>query len=231
MIKKISITLLLIVLLTGGLFVGYKIYDYHTSKYSTIYVASHQLYQRNQITIEDLEEIKVPRGIINDDIYTSKQDIIGKYVKLSYSIPKGSFIYKTSIEEDIKDLANTLLKNNEVNYDIYTSDVKINTGNLNKNMYIDLYLTINNKDKPVSDLLISNARIIGLYDVNNKAIYDYDVDSKVSIISLAINRDAINVLNKAQVVGDLNCIVSTNTYKTDLLSTINVSSPLLDYLQ
>lgn len=231
MIRKILITIATILLLAIGVLLGFVINEKCLHNDVKVYVASHQLSQRTRIGMEDIKEIELPKDYISEDIYCNAEDILGKYVKLSYSIPSGSFIYKTSLESNIKDLANTLLNENEASYDIYVGDVKMNTGNLNKNMYIDLYLTINNKDKPVSDLLISNARIIGLYDSNDKLIYDYDNDSRISIVSVAVNKQAINILNKAQVVGELSCVVNNNAYSTYLQSTINTNSLLFDYLQ
>lgn len=231
MIKKILIIVCSTLLLVIGLFFGVKLYTKYSIGYTKVFVASHQISQRTLISEEDLLEIEVPKDYINEDVCIDCKDIIGRYVKLSYSIPKGSLIYKTAIESDIRDLANTLLKQGEVNYDIYTSDVKINTANLNKNMYIDIYLTINSKDKPISDLLISNARITGLYDSNNKPILDYDKDSRVQIISLAIDKDFVNVLNKAQVLGSLNCVINSYTYDMRMESSLNINSKLIEYLE
>lgn len=230
MIKKIIIIVCSTLLLAIGLFFSVRLYSRYAIGYITCYVASHQISQRTKISEDDLIEVEVPKDYIKDDVYINKNDILGKYVKLSYSIPKGSLIYKTSIESDIKDLANTLLKTGEVNYDIYTSDVKINTANLNKNMYIDIYLTINSKDKPISDLLISNTRITGLYDSNSKPILDYDNDSRVQIISIAIDKEYVNVLNKAQILGTLNCVINSNSYDMALSSNLNLNSRLFEYI-
>lgn len=231
MIKKIVITVCCSLVTIVGLFVGYKFYTFKTIGYTKVYVASHNIMQRTLISEQDLVEINVPKEFLNEDILVDKEDMIGKYVKLAYSIPKGSLIYKGYLESDIKDLAHTLLKQGELNYDLYTSDIKINTANLCRNMYLDIYLTINKNDKPVSDLLLSNARITGLYDTNNKPINDYDNESKVSIITIAINKDAVNAINKALVIGSVNCIVSENAYKYNLSSSLNNSSKLFEYLQ
>ena len=231
MIKKMTIIVCSTLLLAVLILFGVSLYSRYATRNITCYVASHQIAQRTKISENDLLEIEVPKDYLNDDVFIEKSDIIGKYVKLSYSIPKGSLIYKTSLESDIKDLANTLLKEGEVNYDVYMSDVKINTANLNKNMSIDIYLTINNKDRPISDLLISNARITGLYDSNNKPILDYDNDSRVQIISIAVNKEYVNVLNKAQVLGVLNCVINNNTYDTTLLSNLNTNSKLFEYIE
>lgn len=230
MIKKILIITISTLLLAVGIFFGIRFYTRYSIGYTKTYVASHHINQRTMISEQDLLEVEVPKDYLKDDVYLNKDDILNKYVRLSCSIPKGSLFYKSCLETDIKDLANTLLKENEVNYDIYTSNVKINTANLAKNMYIDLYLTINSKDKPVSDLLLSNARITGLYDSNNKPILDYDNDTRVAIISIAINADDVNVLNKAQVVGELNCVISNNAYKVNLSSLLNKKSKLFEYL-
>lgn len=230
MIKKILIITISTLLLAVGIFFGIRFYTRYSIGYTKTYVASHHINQRTMISEQDLLEVEVPKDYLKDDVYLNKDDILNKYVRLSCSIPKGSLFYKSCLETDIKDLANTLLKENEVNYDIYTSNVKINTANLVKNMYIDLYLTINSKDKPVSDLLLSNARITGLYDSNNKPILDYDNDTRVAIISIAINADDVNVLNKAQVVGELNCVISNNAYKVNLSSLLNKKSKLFEYL-
>lgn len=230
MIKKIIIITISTLLLAIGIYFGIRTYSRYAIGYTKVCVASHHINQRNQINDDDLTEIDVPKDYLKDNVYLNKEDILNKYVKLSCSIPKGSLFYKSCLESDIDDLANTLLKQGEVNYDIYTNDVKINTANIAKNMYIDLYLTINNKDNLISDLLLSNARITGLYDYNNKPILDYDNNTKVSIISLAINKDYVNVLNKAQVIGELNCVITNTAYNVNLSSLLNRKSDLFEYI-
>ena len=231
MVKKILIIICSTLLVITGIFFGIRWYTKYAIGYTKAYVATHQISQRSLITIDDLQEVEVPKDYLKDDVYLNKEDIIGKYVKLSYSIPKGSLIYKTAIEEDISDLANTLLKEGEVNYDIYTSDVKINTANITKNMYVDMYLTIDTRDKPISDLLISNARVTGLYDSNNKPILEYDKESRVQIVSFAIRKEDVNVLNKAQVIGKINCVVNNNAYDMRLVSSLNNKSSLFEYFE
>ncbi len=230
MLKKVLIITCSTVILLFGLFFGIRYYTKYKIGYTRVCVASHNISQRSQITEDDLEYIELPKDYLKD-VYLDLDDIEGKYVKLSYSIPKGSLIYKSVLEDDIKDLAHTLLKENEVNYDLYVNDIKINTANIAKNMYIDLYLTIEKHDKPISDILLSNARITGLYDTNNKVINDYDNDSRVYIVSIAVNKDDVNILNKAQVIGNISCVVNKNTYDTNLKTSINSESELFNFIQ
>lgn len=230
MIKKVCLIVFASFVLTIGIFFGFKYYCKYTVGYTKVYVASHQLTQRSLIKDDDLCEIEVPKDYLKDDVFLNKDEIIGKYVKLSFSIPKGSLIYKTSIEKDIPDLANVLLNKGEVNYDIFVNEIKVNTANLNKNICVDLYLTIDDKDKPISDLLLSGARITGLYDNNSKLIQDYEVDKKVSIISIAISKEYVSVLNKAQLVGEIKCVVSSKSYNANQEALLNNDSILFEYI-
>lgn len=231
MTKKLLIVIIAILLIIGIDAAGVLLYLNYYVGYTNTYISSHQLAQRTLIKEEDLIEVKVPKDYINSDTITDKNEIIGKYVKLSYSIPKGSFIYKSSIEKTSKDLNNTLLMSNQVSYDIYTNEVKVNSGTLNKNMYVDLYLTIPNSGKPISDLFLSNARIIGLYDTNEKEILNYDTNSKVSIISLAVSEDEVKYINKALILGDIKIIVSNHTYDTNVRSSLNDKSDIFAFFQ
>jgi len=230
MAKKIIITIITVILLGLGLYFAYDYYVSYKIGFTNIYVASHNIAQRTKITIDDIEIIKVPKDFINEDVLIDKNEIIDKYVKLSYSIPKGSLIYKNYLEDDIKDLANTLLFDNQVTYDLYVSDAKINTAHLSKGMYIDIYLTIDKKDKVISDLILQDCRITGFYDGNGKEILDYDRSTRIMVVSLAINKEDVSLLNKAMVIGSLNTVVKSNTYICDNTSKQNTESILFDYL-
>lgn len=210
--------------------IGGYLYYHYFMEYSEVYVASHNINQRTCISINDLKAIKVPKTVINEHMITNKEDLINRFVKLSYSIPNGSFIYKDCLEDNIKDLSNTLLKENEVTYDLFVSDIKMNTGHLNTNMYLDLYLTIDKNDKVLSDLLLSNCRIIGFFDSYGKQIFNYDNDSRIYIVSLAINKNDVSIINKALVIGTINCVVNSTTYRINTSSIRNENSILYDYL-
>ena len=229
--KKVLLIVPIIFCILLSLIFSFLAYRRYKVEYIETYVSTHQIMQRNIIKDNDIEKRLVPKEYLNDDVYVDKEDIIGKYVKLSYTIPKGSLFYKTALEDNNKDLANTLLLENQINYDIYTSDVKINTGSLLCNMYVDLYLSINNNEKPISDMFLKDCRITALYDQNNKPIKDFDIDSKVYIVSIAIQADQVAILNKALMIGSVSVINSANPYQSDVRSKIMESSQVLNYLQ
>ena len=221
----------IILILSASLFLSVRTYLEYREDYVDVYVASHQIAQRSLISDQDLQVIRLPKQVLNDDVLNDADLIKGKYVKLSCMIPKGSFFYKTALESDIKDLANTLLMKDQVNYDLYTGEVKINGGSILAGMYVDLYLTVSKNDKPISDLLLRNCRITGLYDSNGRQILNYDTASKVWIISLAINENEVSLINKALKVGELSVIVSSKSYQDNVYSSLNEDSAVLEYLE
>ena len=79
-------------------------------------------------------------------------------------------------------------------------------------------------------MLINNVRIIGLYDINHHEIKDYDVDSLLQNISLAVKKEALPYLNKAEVIGELSIVVSSDSYK-DVDSVLNKDSIIFTYLE
>ena len=230
MIKKILMIVLPAAVMSLCLYFSISSYVRYRQDYVSIPVASHQISQRTLIIDSDIEEIKVPKQMISDDIFVSVSDITGKYVKLFHTIPKGSFIYKRNLESDIGDLAYTLLMKGQVSYDLYAGEVKMNAGSLNDGMYVDIYLTINAGGKPLSDLLIRNCRIIGIYDSSGKQILSYDRDSRAYIVSIAIERDEVNILNNALKIGEVSVIVSNDTYHTDVRSSLNEESKVYEYV-
>ena len=230
--KKILLATVCSALLVCLLLVGVRLYTDYRIGYKSVYVASHRLKQRNIITEEDLEEIRVPGDYLSNDVYTDEKDIIGKCVRIDAFIPKGSLFYRDFLEdsEDIKDKAHTLLENNEVSYDLFVSDVNVNTANIIQGMNIDIYLTIDSHETIESDLLFRNVRIIGLYDSNDREINDYDKDSRANIITLALVPEYVPILNKAIVLGELKIVVGSDTYSRENKIELNSDSEILKFL-
>ena len=232
MVKKILMVAFPLIMIGFCLYFSLSAYLTYREDYVEVYVASHNLSQRNRISDQDLEKRKLPKQYLSKDIFLDKEEILGKYVKLSCLIPKGAFFYKGFLQEDIKDLAHTLLRQGEVNYDIYVSEVKVNAGSLDVGMYVDLYLSVGSShEKPESDLLIENCRITGLFDGQGKMIQSYDPDSKAVIISLALMKEDVSYLNKALMVGNISVIVNSTTYAINSSSHLITDSEVFKYLQ
>ena len=208
----------------------YFYFDYRLGM-KEVAIAKYSLKNRTLISEEEIEIVKVPKAYLNEEVLISKEDIIGKYVKINTLVPKGSFFYKGALDEfeNVKDKLNSELFKDEVNFDISVNNIKVNQAYLTKGMYVDIYLTINT-DRVLSDLLINNVRIIGLYDISHQEIKDYDKGSFLQDISLAVNKEALPYLNKAEVIGELSIVVSNDSYK-NVDSKLNKKSAIFTYLE
>ena len=218
--KVLSVVLPLLCVICSLIF-GYVMFERYAEKYVKVYVASHHLGQRTRIEEKDLKEMMVPNVLVEENVIIGKEELIGKYVKLSCSIPSGSFFYRSALESEIADLSSTLLMKGQVSYDIFVNEVRVNTGNLQDNMYTDIYLTVDDRQNPVSDLLIRDCRIIGMYDVNGKQILPFDRDSRVQILTLALEPEDVTVFNTALHLGEITILPSSDPYQTGTRSALN----------
>ena len=192
-------------------------------------IAAYDLPPRTPITEKELTRLKVPEAYLNENVL-SEDEIMGKSVRIDSLIPKGSFIYRGAVEEteNMKDRISADLKEGEVGYDIYVNDIKVNQSYLLRGIYVDIYLTVN-KDRVLSDLLLNNVRIIGLYDIRHNEIKDYDRESVLESICLAVPKDCVSYLNRAAVIGDLSISVGDNIYR-DVPTRLNTEGDIFEYL-
>lgn len=228
--KKYLLIPLIIILSLGIIYFGSEALAIYRLGLRKVCIAKLSIPQRTKIIEDYLDYIYVPKAYLNEETYVSEYDVVGKYVKLDAYIPKGSLFYKDILEikDDMKDYLHLELQNDEVTYDLFTKDVKVNPAHLLKGMNVDLYLTINRKDVD-SDLLISGARIIGLYDVNNKEIKNNNDSQTLGTISIAIKKDMVPYLNKAIVIGEVSLLVGNNLYDDEQMF-LNKESKIFEFL-
>ena len=225
--KKIIIVLSVFVLLVGGML----LYCRRELELVKVPVASYSLGKRALVDETTYKLISVPKRYLNSDVVLDSEELNNKCVRIDGFVPKGSFFYK-SVLDDIGSIDDKLtydLRDDEVAFDININDLKVNQAYLKEGMYVDIYLTIS-KDRVLSDLLINNVRIIGLYDLNHKKILDFDNNAVLQNITLALPDDAVSYINKALAIGTLNVVIDKDCYQ-DVGSSLNVESVVFNYLR
>ena len=225
--KKIIIVLSVFVLLVGGML----LYCRRELELVKVPVASYSLGKRALVDETTYKLISVPKRYLNSDVVLDSEELNNKCVRIDGFVPKGSFFYK-SVLDDIGSIDDKLtydLRDDEVAFDININDLKVNQAYLKEGMYVDIYLTIS-KDRVLSDLLINNVRIIGLYDLNHKKILDFDNNAVLQNINLAIPNDSVSYVNKALAIGTLNAVIGKDCYQ-DVGSSLNVESVVFNYLR
>lgn len=225
--KKIIIVLSVFVLFVGGVL----LYCRRELELVKVPVASYSLGKRALVDETTYKLISVPKRYLNSDVVLDSEELNNKCVRIDGFVPKGSFFYK-SVLDDIGSIDDKLtydLREDEVAFDININDLKVNQAYLKEGMYVDIYLTIS-KDRVLSDLLINNVRIIGLYDLNHKKILDFDNNAVLQNITLALPNDAVSYVNKALAIGTLNAVIGKDCYQ-DVGSSLNIESVVFNYLR
>lgn len=230
MIKKQSILFIgLLVCISLILYGISNIYINHELELVEVYVANDNLIARTQINQESIKLIKVPKVYLSEQVILKKSDLIGKYVKLNTSIPKGSLIYQSSVEllDDSIDKPALLLK---VNQAVFALDVNMSStaGNtIQAGSKIDIYGTIKSNRETIVDLLFKQVRVLSIKDKNGN-----EVDSKTNqvpkIMLIAVDQEEIPILAKVIAIGDITITPTAEFFSDD--ECILYDSLLLGYL-
>lgn len=228
--KKQTLLKIILIFILDIILIGLLSYliSWYRLGLTRVYVSAYDIGEREKIDKLYLKTILVPKAYVSDDIYLEEKDIVNKYTKLNVIVPKDYLFYKSFLEDfsDMKDSSHLLLEDNQVTYDLYVKDIDVNPANILKGMRCDLYFTLN-RQEVISDLLIEDAKIIGLYDLNNQQIVDNH--TTLNIISIAIDKEMVTYLNKALAIGEIKLIVGNDLYADNKVK-INLSETILKYL-
>ena len=231
MIKKNSLlfvgVLICISLVSYGISV---IYINHELELVEVYVANNDLVARTYLDQDSIKLIKVPKAYLSDQVLIEKNDIVGNYVKLNTSIPKGSLVYQSSIEsiDDAIDEPALLLN---VNQAVFAIDVNISStaGNsIQSGSKIDIYGTIKNNRETIVDLLFKQVRVLSIKDKNGNEV-DNKTNQIPKIMLIAVDQNEIPILTKVIAIGDIT-ITPTSEFFSEDECILYESSILLGYL-
>lgn len=230
MIKKQNIlfvgVIICICLISYGISI---IYINHELELVEVYVANDNLVARTQIDQDSIKLIKIPKAYLSDQVVLKKNDIVGKYVKLNTSIPEGSLVYESSIEQldDTIDKPALLLK---VNQAVFALDVNMSStaGNtIQAGSKIDIYGTIKNNRETIVDLLFKQVRVLSIKDKNGNEV-DNKTNQVPKIMLIAVDQEEIPILTKVIAVGDITITPTSEFFSED--ECILYDSILLGYL-
>lgn len=160
-------------------------------------VAKKLLKPREKISSHYLYATKLPKNYLPSNIYFSCDEVVGKNVLINNFIAQGSYIYKDEIEElhINADFPLSLLKKDQVAYQIDISNLEVLNNNLALYQHVDCYVTFKKENETISDLILENVRIIALYDLKSQPYLNSKAQQLGQIV-LAIKDEQINILNK-----------------------------------
>lgn len=178
-----------------------------------VWVANRKIGPKEIIQAEDLTMIRVPSVFLNDNIIVDPSLIIGRNPISNYTIWRNSFIYQGTIEDsqNTKDGIHIGLEDEQVNYDLFVKDITVNPSHLSSGLYINIYLTVTNEKRAVSDLLFEGVKINALYDRKGQKITAKGSE-EVEIITLVFMKEYVNILNEAIRMGKVSLVVGSDAF-------------------
>ena len=232
--KKINVRVVLcFVSLVGILALGYgsfRLFVEMKLDVKTTYVASHSISPRTIISESDLLEVEVANAYLINNAYIDKSEIVGKITDIQGTIPAGSPFYKSMLYEvdKINDQATSLLKEGQTAYTMNTEMYKVSSFTIGNR--VDLYLSLNDKDNPLTGRILKNARILSIKDNHGLSIENEESTGIPYYIELAINESDISWLTLAESVGEIRLFLSSNQTNPSLEAELDDESETFMYL-
>ena len=189
------------------------------------------LYAHQRIEEEDIEWREVPFVYVQSDVLLKKEDIVGHYVDLSSKIAKGSLFYEDFLvsDEELESLPSLRLKEGQMAYPVAMNLLKSSGATFNVNQHVDIYMTYvekKTKKTPV-ECLLQNVRIINVKDRNGLTIGEEDASAIPAVIVLAVQNDQVDLLRKAQEIGELDLYAPRSVYSEAEEAALNSEASLL----
>lgn len=196
--------------------------------------ASKTLYAHQRITKEDLEFREIPSVYVESDVLLEEDKIVEHYVDLSSKIPKGSLFYADFLvsDKEVEGLPALRLKEGQFAYPVEMNLMKSSGATLQVNQHVDIYFTYvdkKSKEKTTTvDCLFKNVRIINVKDRNGLNIGEEEAANVPAVVVLAIQEEQVNLLRKAEEIGEINLYAPRSVYSEDEEAQLNEECVLLE---
>ena len=205
--NKNTVTILGVILGIVVLYFGYTWRLNSQLELVSVPVASKEIASRTKITEDMLTYIKLPRSTINsiDNLETSANNIVGKYVSYGTSIPANGLFY-TSYLIGKSEMPDSAFADIPDGYTIFSLNVDLHStyGNsIYPGNYIDLYLkATDNTNKVIFGKLISSIKVLAVKDSSGNHVFETTVESRTpSELLFAVTDDMFLLLKKAEYIG------------------------------
>lgn len=196
------------------------------------YVAARDIPPRTQINETDLLAIEVPKNMLMDYAYGEKAEIIGMYTDIQGMIPAGSLFYKNMLhhKEELPDNPTTQLRKGQAAYSLEIDLAKMG-GSIVAGQRVDVYASFTEMDRNVlSGLLLENVRVLAIKDYKGLDLDDPQSTQTPYLAILAIDVEDVELLSKAEKMGDVKMVASSKTYDANLEAIRASNSDALEYL-
>jgi Flp pilus assembly protein CpaB len=196
--NKNVVTILGVIGIVLILFFGYR---YQIKKQvnpvKNIPVAAVEIQPRTKITADMIDYIDVAPIVLQSNVYTNAQDVIGKYSNYNTMIPVGSLFYKGTVvdESDLPNSSFVAVGEGLVPYN-FAVNMETTYGNsILPDDYIDIYMkAVNENGQLMVGKLIENVKVLAVKDSSGRNVFENTDETRTPAYLIFGVTDEINIL-------------------------------------
>lgn len=233
--NKTTVTILGVVVGVAVLF-GFYTYRVNNAVNPTrVPVATRTIAATEEITSADIKMEEIGSSFLTDDIITSTNELVGKYINTGTSIPEGGMFYTSQIVEK-EELPNSIFDEIPDGYTIY--QLRVNNESTYANSIfpgdrIDLYMTTTQDDLIYFGEFIRSIEVLAVRDANGENVFDVTSGRTPAWLLFAVPTDMYRYLKVAEYIANVTItpVPRNRTYNTESGSTEITNEALLQMIQ
>lgn len=233
--NKTTVTILGVVVGVAVLF-GFYTYRVNNAVNPTrVPVATRTIAATEEITSDDIKMEEIGSSFLTDDIITSTNDLVGKYINTGTSIPEGGMFYTSQIVEK-EELPNSIFDEIPDGYTIY--QLRVNNESTYANSIfpgdrIDLFMTTTQDDLIYFGEFIRSIEVLAVRDANGENVFDVTSGRTPAWLLFAVPTDMYRYLKVAEYIANVTItpVPRNRTYNTESGSTEITNEELLQMIQ
>ena len=233
--NKTTVTILGVVVGVAVLF-GFYTYRVNNAVNPTRFpVATRTIAATEEITSDDIRMEEIGSSFLTDDIITSTNDLVGKYINTGTSIPEGGMFYTSQIVEK-EELPNSIFDEIPDGYTIYQLRVD-NESTYANSIFpgdrIDLFMTTTQDDLIYFGEFIRSIEVLAVRDANGENVFDVTSGRTPAWLLFAVPTDMYRYLKVAEYIANVTItpVPRNRTYNTESGSTEITNEELLQMIQ
>ena len=188
------------------LYIGYNWRVKQAIEPKSVPYAKQEIAANTLITNDMVGSVKVSKSMVDStqNLATSNNQVVGKYVAYDSTIPEGSLFYKSQLMTE-EQLPNYIVRNIPEGYTVYSLEVNSHLTYANSimpNDYIDLYFkAMDDENKVIFTKLIESIKVIAVKDSQGKSVFSSESkNSQPAELVFAVPDDMFLLLKKSDYI-------------------------------
>lgn len=196
--NKNTVTIIGVLVVILVLFFGYR-YQINkmVSPVSNIPVAAQTIQPKTKITSDMIEYIDVAPIVLQSNVITNRNFIVGKYSNYNTVIPQGSLFYTGVVvnEDELPDSAFVDLAEGEVPYNFPVTMDSTFGNSIYPGNYIDVYMkALNENGELMVGKLIENVKVLAVKDSQGRHVFENSAEARTPSTLIFGLKPELNIL-------------------------------------